>query len=1014
MAVKKYLDLNGLTAYNNKLKTVYPKNIAYGDYTPTGGSTARKGFHYDLDMESSGSQSTYTYTLVDLDTLKTDLDIPTSANAFGNVKVGNITIAADTTSDTIEIIAGDKIALTPDTTNSTLTIGVSNVPTESGSAGSKTSTAGEGEFVLGSDTNLAKAKTAIQGVNIGGTVTSGVVSGGTDATITNDKKAVFTTLPANTLSGTTSTSLVLGDGVTATTQSQGNNSTKVATTAYVDTAINNLPEPMIFSGGVAVVETVTGTSPNYTYSYSVTLPNDITTLVEGYTFKVTSASGSYPTGYDGSRVAVGDTFIVATGGTISSHVTTDTTWTIIPSGDEPSGTVTEVATGIGLTGGPINTSGTIKVDIQSETAFGADAETESTPSDVITHIYPVLTDNSGDLAVHVPLEDLEDTDNRLIAEQAYTIYPNPPYQSSTTNYVTLKYDYAENPDNSFDLNNCMVTEFGIIYCNDGTITDINKLTLDNVDGTHIKKIIGFNKYDVQDLGYGVTAIGYTNVSYDTHIYYNEGTGNSYVLNKSTSTWDAKTWTGLTDISGTHIWTDGENIYYSSGGPNYVLNKATSTWTRKTWNGLTSFSGFYIWTDDTDIYYSYNANQYVLDKDTSTWTAKTWTGLTDYSGSDIWTDGENIYYSRGASQYVLDKATSTWSEKTWNGLTNFGGNYIWTDGENIYCSFSSTQYVLDKATSTWEAKTWNGYTDVDGQIIWTDGENIYHSYSTDQYVLDKSTSTWLAKTWTGYTNVDGFYIWIDNTNNNTITIYSNNIGGTYSYLPNSSSAPSTTLSEAQITSKLGTITDTKNTAGATSNANKLYLVGATEQSANPQTYSQANVYATAGKLYSNAKEVVNLSDSQALTNKTYNGYTLAGACAKSVTTSITYGSTSTNLPTVKAVSDFVDKTDFIERTGSIYIDSTPDAVSSVITITNSTYLPRKGGTIVVKFTYDVLAGTSLKIGSSNTAYPIYLNGTAIESGVIIAGTTVTMTFTGSAYEITVIPITNSAIDSLFTS
>ena len=235
-------------------------------------------------------------------------------------------------------------------------------------------------------------------------------------------------------------------------------------------------------------------------------------------------------------------------------------------------------------------------------------------------------------------------------------------------------------------------------------------------------------------------------------------------------------------------------------------------------------------------------------------------------------------------------------------------------------------------------------------------------------------------------------------------------------------------------------DTKNTAGSTANASKLYLVGATEQSANPQTYSQANVYATAGKLYSNAKEVVNLSDSQALTNKTYNGltltqtstgftvaggttsktltvngtYTLAGACAKAVDTSLSYGSSSTNLPTSKAVSDFINKSDFIERTGSIYIDSTPDAVNSVITITNSTYLPRKGGTIVVKFTYDVLAGTSLKIGSSNTAYPIYLNGTAIESGIITAGTTVTMVFTGNAYEITVIPITNSAIDGLFTT
>lgn len=96
------------------------------------------------------------------------------------------------------------------------------------------------------------------------------------------------------------------------------------------------------------------------------------------------------------------------------------------------------------------------------------------------------------------------------------------------------------------------------------------------------------------------------------------------------------------------------------------------------------------------------------------------------------------------------------------------------------------------------------------------------------------------------------------------------------------------------------TDTKNTAGSTNDAAKLFIVGAKSQAANPQTYSQTNAYITAGKVYSNAKEVVNLSDTQALTNKTYNGYTLAAACAKAVDTSITSGSTSTNVPTTAAV------------------------------------------------------------------------------------------------------------------
>ena len=43
------------------------------------------------------------------------------------------------------------------------------------------------------------------------------------------------------------------------------------------------------------------------------------------------------------------------------------------------------------------------------------------------------------------------------------------------------------------------------------------------------------------------------------------------------------------------------------------------------------------------------------------------------------------------------------------------------------------------------------------------------------------------------------------------------------------------------------TDTKNTAGATNSDSKLFLIGATSQSANPQTYSDSEVYTTNGTL-----------------------------------------------------------------------------------------------------------------------------------------------------------------------
>lgn len=50
------------------------------------------------------------------------------------------------------------------------------------------------------------------------------------------------------------------------------------------------------------------------------------------------------------------------------------------------------------------------------------------------------------------------------------------------------------------------------------------------------------------------------------------------------------------------------------------------------------------------------------------------------------------------------------------------------------------------------------------------------------------------------------------------------------------------------------TDTKNTAGSTNTTSKIYLVGATSQAANPQTYSNSSCYASGGYLYSNSTKV----------------------------------------------------------------------------------------------------------------------------------------------------------------
>jgi hypothetical protein len=113
----------------------------------------------------------------------------------------------------------------------------------------------------------------------------------------------------------------------------------------------------------------------------------------------------------------------------------------------------------------------------------------------------------------------------------------------------------------------------------------------------------------------------------------------------------KVWNGSTFYPeyGYNVWTDGENIYHDDGyGASYILNKSTNTWEEKVWDDdFKYFYGYYVWTDGENTYYSEYSNQYVFNKLTSTWEEKTWNGIDPSDGGEIWIDGENIYYSNGS-------------------------------------------------------------------------------------------------------------------------------------------------------------------------------------------------------------------------------------------------------------------------------------------------------------------------------------------------------------------------------
>ena len=79
-------------------------------------------------------------------------------------------------------------------------------------------------------------------------------------------------------------------------------------------------------------------------------------------------------------------------------------WKVSAYAPGPGGTVTNIATGVGLTGGPITETGTIKVKLKSETALLNEAI--STPQETSDRIYPISIDSNGNLSVIVPWVDI--------------------------------------------------------------------------------------------------------------------------------------------------------------------------------------------------------------------------------------------------------------------------------------------------------------------------------------------------------------------------------------------------------------------------------------------------------------------------------------------------------------------------------------------------------------------------------------------------------------------------------
>ena len=236
------------------------------------------------------------------------------------------------------------------------------------------------------------------------------------------------------------------------------------------------PEPMIFKGTVGTAGTIS------------TLPTDGSAVV-GWTYKVIEAGT-----YDGQAAKIGDTFICL------SQTDDSNTWVYIPSGDEPSGTVTNVAVGAGLVtgdGNPITSSGTIKVKIQSETKLGGTAATVA-PSSFNTNIWPVLLDQSGNLAVKINKTDIglnNVTNDAQVKKIVSSTNGNIMTWSGSTgdtpadSGVSIETTFSSTSDAKIPTSKSVAIE---IAKKQNTINSQNKLDADSVDDTN-----STNKFNMQ-------------------------------------------------------------------------------------------------------------------------------------------------------------------------------------------------------------------------------------------------------------------------------------------------------------------------------------------------------------------------------------------------------------------------------------------------------------------------------------------------------------------------------------
>ena len=246
----------------------------------------------------------------------------------------------------------------------------------------------------------------------------------------------------------------------------------------------------------------------------------------------------------------------------------------------------------------------------------------------------------------------------------------------------------------------------------------------------------------------------------------------------------------------------------------------------------------------------SGNTLTLNKGTTFPTTNTTYAFSNNAATLSW-GGASTIGTAGSTTYTIKMPNNPNTDHLY--FAGTGLNAASTSGNNTTFALS-TSGATSGSYGMANATTGTNNTNINIPYITVDAYGRITSISNKVYTSKDTT----------YTNGTGIAL-----SSNTFSLATTGTAGTYGPSANVTGSNGATISVPQITTdaygrvtsvtnrtytSVNTDNDTKNTAGSTDTSSKIFLIGATSQAANPQTYSDNEVFATNGVLTAKSLQV----------------------------------------------------------------------------------------------------------------------------------------------------------------